>query len=128
LRWARRSIITRSVSKHFDLDIGERHFTFTRKQQAVEAEAALDGITIIRTNVAAECVRDYKALSNVERVFRTLKTTDLKVPIYYRGLTGCVHISSCACSPATSKAYIRLAGGGNFSLNVLHQSQCCSCA
>jgi transposase len=34
---------------------------------------------------AAECVRNYKALANVERAFRTLKTTDLKVrPIYHR--------------------------------------------
>jgi transposase len=79
------------VGKHFELDIGERHFTFTRKQQAIEAEAALDGIYIIRTNVAAErmeaaeCVRNYKSLANVERAFRTLKTTDLRVrPIDHR--------------------------------------------
>jgi transposase len=79
------------VGKHFELDIGERHFTFTRKTRAIEAEAALDGIDIIRTNVAAErmeaaeCVRNYKALSQVERAFRTIKTTDLKVrPIYHR--------------------------------------------
>jgi hypothetical protein len=79
------------VGKHFDLDIGERHFTFARRHQAIESEAALDGIDIIRTNVpaermeAAECVRNYKALANVERAFRTLKTTDLKVrPIYHR--------------------------------------------
>jgi transposase len=79
------------VGKHFELDIGEQHFTFTRKTQAIEAEVALDGVYIIRTNVAAErmeaaeCVRNYKALANVERAFRTLKTTDLKVrPIYHR--------------------------------------------
>jgi hypothetical protein len=53
------------VGKHFDLDIGERHFSLTRKHQAIEAEAALDGIDIIRTNVpaepmeAAECVRPF---------------------------------------------------------------------
>jgi transposase len=79
------------VGKHFDLDIGERHFTFARKHQAIESEAALDGIDIIRTNVAvermeaAECVRNYKALAKVERAFRTFKTTDLKVrPITHR--------------------------------------------
>jgi hypothetical protein len=78
------------VGKHFDLDIGERHFSLTRKHQAIEAEAALDGIDIIRMNVpaepmeAAECVRNYKALADVERAFRSLKTTDLKVrPIYH---------------------------------------------
>jgi transposase len=72
------------------LDIGERHFSLTRKHQAIEAEAALGGIDIIRTNVpaepmeAAECVRNYKVLANVERAFRSLETTDLKVrPIYH---------------------------------------------
>ena len=55
------------------------------------AEAALDGIYIIRTSVpsaqmdAPDCVRNYKALTNVERAFRSLKTIDLKVrPIHHR--------------------------------------------
>jgi hypothetical protein len=79
------------VAKHFELVIGERHFTFARKQAAIAAEAALDGIYIIRTSVsaqaldAAQCVRHYKALANVERAFRSLKTVDLKVrPIHHR--------------------------------------------
>jgi transposase len=79
------------VAKHFELDIGERSFTFARKQQAIAAEAALDGIYIIRTSVAAtqmdapDCVRHYKALAHVERAFRSLKTIDLKVrPIHHR--------------------------------------------
>jgi transposase len=79
------------VGKHFELDIGDRNFTFSRKQQVIESEAALDGIYIIRTSVeakrmaAAECVRNYKALSKVERAFRSLKTMDLKVrPIHHR--------------------------------------------
>jgi hypothetical protein len=79
------------VAKHFDLDIGETHFTFARKHEAIAAEAALDGIYIIRTSVdaarmeAADCVRNYKALANVERAFRSLKTMDLKVrPIHHR--------------------------------------------
>jgi hypothetical protein len=34
---------------------------------------------------AADCVRNYKALANVERAFRSLKTIDLKVrPIHHR--------------------------------------------
>lgn len=34
---------------------------------------------------AADCVRNYKALANVERAFRPLKTIDLKVrPIHHR--------------------------------------------
>ena len=79
------------VAKHFELDIGEHHFAFARKHEAIAAEAALDGIYIIRTSVAAErmeaadCVRNYKALANVERAFRSLKTVDLKVrPIHHR--------------------------------------------
>jgi transposase len=79
------------VAKHFDLTIGENTFTFARKTDAIAAEAALDGIYIIRTSVpptkmdAADCVRNYKSLANVERAFRSLKTIDLKVrPIHHR--------------------------------------------
>jgi len=79
------------VAKHFELVIGERTFTFARKRDAIAAEAALDGLYIIRTSVppaqmdSAECVRNYKALANVERAFRSLKTIDLKVrPIHHR--------------------------------------------
>jgi transposase len=79
------------VAKHFELDIGENRFTFTRKHEASAPEAAIDGIYIIRTSVdaarmeAADCVRNYKALANVERAFRSLKTVDLKVrPIHHR--------------------------------------------
>ena len=79
------------VAKHFELTIGAASFTFQRQRASIAAEAALDGIYIIRTSVAparmdaAECVRNYKALANVERAFRSLKTIDLKVrPIHHR--------------------------------------------
>jgi hypothetical protein len=79
------------VAKHFELTIGEASFTFQRKRASIAAETALDGIYIIRTSVpparmdAADCVRNYKALANVERAFRSLKTIDLKVrPIHHR--------------------------------------------
>ena len=79
------------MAKHFELAIGDNTFTFARKHEAIAAEAALDGIYIIRTSVqatrmdAADCVRNYKALANVERAFRSLKTVDLKVrPIHHR--------------------------------------------
>ena len=39
------------VAKHFELAIGERSFTFSRKLEAIAAEAALDGLYIIRTSV-----------------------------------------------------------------------------
>jgi transposase len=79
------------MAKHFELAIGENAFSFARKTDAIAAEAALDGIYIIRTSVpaaqmdASDCVRNYKSLANVERAFRSLKTIDLKVrPIHHR--------------------------------------------
>jgi transposase len=79
------------MAKHFELDIKERSFVFRRKQDGIAAEAALDGLYIIRTSVpaermdSAECVRRYKSLAHVERAFRSLKTVDLKVrPIHHR--------------------------------------------
>ena len=79
------------VAKHFALAIGETTLAFSRKADAIAAEAALDGVYVIRTSVApaqmdsAQCVRNYKALANVERAFRSMKTIDLKVrPIHRR--------------------------------------------
>jgi transposase len=79
------------VAKHFELSIGDTTFSFQRKLGCISAEAALDGVYIIRTSVAAaqmdtaDCVRNYKSLANVERAFRSLKTIDLKVrPIHHR--------------------------------------------
>ena len=78
------------VAKHFALEISERRFDFHRVKEQIAAEAALDGIYVIRTSVpkkqmsAADAVRNYKALANVERAFRALKTVDLKVrPIHH---------------------------------------------
>ena len=79
------------LAKHFELDIRDAAFSFQRKADSIAAEAALDGIYIIRTSVpaaqmdSADCVRHYKSLANVERAFRSLKTIDLKVrPIHHR--------------------------------------------
>ncbi|HEY6180302.1 MAG TPA: IS1634 family transposase [Kofleriaceae bacterium] len=79
------------VAKHFALDIQDDRFTFHIVTEHVAAEAALDGIYVIRTDLpkkqlsAADTVRSYKMLSNVERGFRTIKTVDLKVrPIHHR--------------------------------------------
>jgi hypothetical protein len=79
------------VAKHFALTITDTDFRFVVRAQRVAIEAALDGVYLIRTNVpaaamtAAEAVRNYKALSHVERAFRALKTVDLHVrPIHHR--------------------------------------------
>jgi hypothetical protein len=78
------------VGKHFRLAIGADRFSYEREQERIAAEAALDGIYIIRSNVAAdrltgeELVRSYKLLAEVERGFRTLKSIDLQVrPVYH---------------------------------------------
>jgi Transposase DDE domain len=79
------------MAKHFSLEISEGHFSYARRTEHIEAEAALDGIYVIRTNVpaeqlcAAEVVAAYKDLSRVEDAFRSLKSMDLLVrPIYQR--------------------------------------------
>ena len=78
------------MAKHFDLDIQDDSFDFTRKTQEIAEEAALDGIYVVRTNLPEETlddtatVRSYKSLSLVERAFRCLKTVDLHVrPVYH---------------------------------------------
>jgi transposase len=78
--------------KHFDLCISESSLEFTRDQEAIGREAALDGIYVVRAGRvpqsqmdAAGLVRTYKSLSQVERVFRAMKTTVLNVrPIFHR--------------------------------------------
>ena len=79
------------VGKHFDLDIQNAAFTFSVNEKRVAAEAALDGIYVIRTSVAeaemsaGAAVLNYKRLAEVERAFRTLKGVDLHVrPIRHR--------------------------------------------
>lgn len=84
-------IARHKVGKHFDLEIGERSFAFCVSEARVAAEAALDGLYVIRTSVgdaemtAEEAVINYKRLAEVERAFRTLKGMDLNVrPIRHR--------------------------------------------
>jgi transposase len=73
------------VAKHFVLNIQDDSFDFQIDEAKVSAEAALDGIYIIRTSLASkrlsteDTVRSYKSLSQVERAFRSIKTVDLKV-------------------------------------------------
>jgi len=79
------------VGKHFKLSIGDNSFEFEIDETKVAAEAALDGIYVIRTSLsqqrmnAGDAVRSYKLLTQVERAFRSFKTIDLKVrPIRHR--------------------------------------------
>ena len=80
----------RKVAKHFTIDIGDDRFTYHRNQDTITAEAALDGIYVLRTSVAAtdldspDVVAAYKTLAQVERAFRAFNT-DLDIrPIRHR--------------------------------------------
>ncbi|MCK4306226.1 MAG: transposase, partial [Candidatus Eisenbacteria sp.] len=79
------------VGKHFNLDIRDHEFDYEIDQEKVDAEAALDGIYVVRTSLpqtrmdADQTVRSYKLLSQVERAFRSFKMVDLMVrPIRHR--------------------------------------------
>ena len=96
----------RKVGKHFILDIGEGTFAWSRDQANIDAEAAFDGIYVIRTPVpareldAAAAVAAYKDLSCVEQDFRISKDDlDLR-PIFHRltdRVRGHVLICMLAC-------------------------------
>jgi len=87
---ADRVLNRRKVAKHFQVDIGEDRLSYHRDQDTITAEAALDGIYVLRTSVDAsslgsgDVVSSYKALAQVERAFRAFNT-DLDIrPIRHR--------------------------------------------
>jgi len=94
----------RKMGKHYLLDIRAGHFTFTHDQAGIDAEAALDGIYVLRTSVtahalpSADVVRAYKNLAHVERDFGSLKTIDLDLrPIrHYTADRVRAHVWLCA--------------------------------
>ena len=78
------------MAKHFEIAIAEAHFAFSRKADAIAAEAALDGIYVVRTtcrrtrSMMPPTVGAYKSLAQVERAFRSLKTVDFQSrPIFH---------------------------------------------
>jgi len=93
----------RKVAKHFILDIGPGRFSWARDQEKIAAEAALDGIYVIRTSVpggildAAGAVAAYKNLKHVERDFRITKADDLDLRPIHHYLAGRVrgHVLIC---------------------------------
>ena len=78
------------MRKHFQVEISDTSFVFARKSEQIAAEAALDGIYLLRTSVpdselpTPEVVRAYKQLKEVERAFRTLKGPLELRPIHHR--------------------------------------------
>ena len=78
------------MAKHFELEIADDHLAVSRRTDAIAAEAALDGLYILRTSVPAErldapaVVRSYKLLARVERAFRSFKAADIAIrPIHH---------------------------------------------
>ena len=87
---AGRVVNAKRMAKHFELDIADGHFAYHRREREIAAEAALDGLYVVRTSVGPErldtgaVVETYKRLSAVERDFRALKGDDLAVrPIFH---------------------------------------------
>ncbi len=79
------------TGKHFEVTITEDSLTVARRQDQIDAEAALDGFYVLRTPVpAAEpdapaVVPAYKNLKYVERDFRHIKADDLDLrPAFHR--------------------------------------------
>ena len=85
-----RSINRYRMAKHFELTITDAQLSWARKQTQIDAEAALDGLYVVRTSLpekslnANAAVAAYKSLSQVERAFRSIKTVDLQVrPVFH---------------------------------------------
>jgi Transposase DDE domain len=87
---ADRVLRRRKVAKHFTIAITDASFSYARDQGSIAAEAALDGIYVLRTSAgpgslgSGEVVASYQALAQVERAFRAFNT-DLDIrPIRHR--------------------------------------------
>lgn len=79
------------MAKHFQVAITDTTLHITRRTDQIAAEAALDGIYVLRTTTPAEqldaagVVAAYKNLAKVERDFRSLKVDDLDLrPVFHR--------------------------------------------
>jgi hypothetical protein len=85
-------VITRyKTAKHFAVTITDTTLAIERRQDRIDAEAALDGFYVLRTPVpahelpAAAVVTAYKNLKYVERDFRHIKSDDLDLrPVFHR--------------------------------------------
>jgi hypothetical protein len=76
------------MKKHFQIEITDMTFTYTRDTAGIAEEAALDGFYILRTSLtdldAGDVVRAYKNLEQAERAFGSLKGPDLQIrPIHH---------------------------------------------
>jgi len=97
----------RKVGKHFITSIADGRPEFRRDQEKIDAEAALDGIYVIRTSAAeqklgtAETVEAYKDLGNLERDFWSMKAEDIDLRPIYHYLENRVRAHVLLCMLAT---------------------------
>jgi hypothetical protein len=96
-------ISTYKIAKHFELAITDDSLTVTRRQDQIDAEAALDGFYVLRTPVPASeldapgVVAAYKNLKYVERDFRHIKADDLDLRPVFHYLEGRVRAHVLIC-------------------------------
>jgi hypothetical protein len=82
------------MAKHLELDVADDRLAVSRRTEAIAAEAALDGLYVLRTSVpatrldSAAVVRSYKGLSTVERALRHFKSADLAIRPIHRWTEG----------------------------------------
>jgi len=97
----------RKAGKHFITSIADGQLEFRRDQEKIGAEAALDGIYVIRTSAAAdklatgETVEAYKDLGNLERDFWSMKAEDIDLRPIYHYLENRVRAHVLICMLAT---------------------------
>ena len=98
------------VAKHFAVQIGEGRLAWQRKSAQIAAEAALDGLYVLRTTcppeqlTSAAVVRAYKQLKVAEHAFRTMKDALEMRPIYHH-LEGRVRAHAFLCMLAYYVAF-----------------------
>lgn len=103
------------MAKHFSRQITDTSLSYSRNEASIAEEAALDGLYVLRTNVAkerlatAEVVLAYKRLGQIERAFRHFKLSDLQVrPVYhYREDRVRAHLLLCMLSYWVQRALER---------------------
>ena len=91
------------MAKHFHLEITDTTLSITRDQPHIDAEAALDGISVLRTTIPGEqadtagVIGAYKNLANVEKDFKSLKAIDIDLrPVrHYREDRVKAHVFLC---------------------------------
>ena len=101
------------MAKHLSWQITDTTLTYQRDQAGIVAEAALDGIYVIRTSVPATRLDDpatveaYKRLSHLERDFRNIKIDDLDLRPIHHYLSDRVraHVLICMLASTWSGTY-----------------------